>query len=97
MEILEIPNSLEKLEYVVPLKRKSKKTPFCMSYNTFSLKDSIHNNHWVGNSVIKPVYAVAFQKRKSLREGNNDKSDNFEIDIHEEGALDKALEGPEEL
>ena len=50
---------------------------------------------WVGHSVMKPVDDVAFQKRKALREGNNEKSKNFEIDILDEGALDKVMEGPE--
>ena len=35
--------------------------------------------------------------KEALREGNNSKSDNFEMDILDEGALDKALEGPEKL
>ena len=65
-----------------------------MSSNNF-FKDGPHNNHWVRHSVMKPVDAVAFQKRNSLREDRNDKSDNFEMEIHDEGALDKALEGTE--
>ena len=46
---------------------------------------------------MKPVDAVVFQKLKSLREFNNDESGKFEIDILDEGALDKALEDPEKL
>ena len=38
---------------------------------------------------------MAFQNIKALREGNNDESDNFEMDILDEGDLDKVLEGPE--
>ena len=45
--------------------------------------------------MMKPVDAVSFHKIKALGEGNNEKSDNFEIEILGEGALDKALEGPE--
>ena len=51
----------------------------------------------MGHSVINPVDAMAFQKRKSLMEGNNNKRDNFEMKILEEGGLDKALYGPEKL
>ena len=43
---------------------------------------------------MKPVDAEEFQKRKAPREGNNDKSDNFEMKILDEGAIDKALKGP---
>ena len=84
-----------KLEFSVPLKRDTKKTPFYMSSNKLFLKYCLQDNHWVGNAVIKPVDSVEFQKRKSLRKVNNDKSDNFEMEIIDEGALDKALEGPE--
>ena len=34
---------------------------------------------------------------KSLRGGNNYKSDNFEMNILDLGELEKALEGPENL
>ena len=43
---------------------------------------------------MKPVYSAEFQKRRALREGKNDKIDNFEIDILDEGVLDKAMGGP---
>ena len=43
---------------------------------------------------MKPVYSMAFQNIKAPREGNNDESDNFEMDILDEDALDKVLEGP---
>ena len=46
---------------------------------------------------MKPFNSVEAQKRKATRKGKNDKSDNFEMEILDEGALDKALEGPEEL
>ena len=39
--------------------------------------------------MIKPVDSVVSQKRKLIREGSNDKIDNFEIKILDEGALDK--------
>ena len=46
---------------------------------------------------MKPVDYVVFQRRNVLREGNSDKSENFEMEILGEGVLDKALEGPEKL
>ena len=46
---------------------------------------------------MKKVDDVAFQKIKSTREGNNNKSSFFEMDILDEGALDKALTVPEKL
>ena len=46
---------------------------------------------------MKPVDAVEFQKRKSLKEGNNDKGEKFEMEIIDKGALNEALEGPEKL
>ena len=73
LEILEITNSLEKLEFVVPLKKDTKKTPFCMSDNKLFFNYGIQDNNWVGHSVIKPVDAVIFQKRKALRKGGNEK------------------------
>ena len=55
------------LEYVVPLKRDTKKTQFCMSTKKFFLRDGIHNNHRVGHSVMKLVDAVVFKKRNALK------------------------------
>ena len=46
---------------------------------------------------MKPFDAVSFNIRKALREGNNGKSDNFEMEILDESALDKVLEGPEKI
>ena len=63
---LEIPNSLRKLEYGVPFKRDNKMTPWCMSSNKFFLKDGLQNNHRVGDSVMKKVYAIVFQKIKAM-------------------------------
>ena len=40
---------------------------------------------------MKPVDDMVFQKRKQTRKGKNDKRENFEMDIIDEGALDKAL------
>ena len=48
-----------------------------MSYTKFFLKYGLQDNYWVMKSVMKPVDAVAFQKRKAMREGNNDKRDDF--------------------
>ena len=44
---------------------------------------------------MKPVDDMAFNKRKATREGNNDKSDNFEMEILDEGALNKVLIFPD--
>ena len=85
------------LEYGVPLKCDTKKTPFCMFSNQLFLKDGLHNNNWVGNSVIKHVDATELKKRKAPRERTNEKSNNFEMEIIDKGALNKALEGPEKL
>ena len=85
------------LEFVVPLKRYTKKTPFCMSSNKFFLRYryGLQDSYWVGNSLMKTVDSVAFQKRKAMREFNNDESNNFEMEILDEGALNKALKFPE--
>ena len=48
-------------------------------------------NHWVVNPVIKPVDAESFQRIKYENEGGNEKNDDFDMDILEEGYLDKAL------
>ena len=86
-----------KLEYVVPLKRDTKKTLFCISSDNFFLKYGLQYNHWVGHSVKITVDTVEFKKRKALWEGKNGESDNFDMEILDEGALDKALEGSEKL
>ena len=39
---------------------------------------------------------MAFQKIKAIREGKNDQSENFEMKILDEGALDKAMPVPQE-
>ena len=39
---------------------------------------------------MRLVDAVAFQKIKSMREGNNEKINNFEMEILDEGVLDKS-------
>ena len=46
---------------------------------------------------MKPVDDVEFKKIKALREGKNDEIDNFKINILDEYAVDKPLEGPETL
>ena len=69
----------------MPLKHDSKKIPFCMSYKKLFLKDGLQDNHWVGQSSMKWVD----------RWGKNDERDNFEMDILDEGALDKVLIIPE--
>ena len=56
------------LEYGVPLKCDTKKTPFCMFSNKLFLKDGLNNNNWAENSVIKPVNATEVKKRKAPRD-----------------------------
>ena len=63
----------------MPLKSDTKKNPFCMSYTRFFLKYGLHNNHWVGHSLMKPVDAVVFHKIKSMRGFSNDEINNFEM------------------
>ena len=46
---------------------------------------------------MKPVDAMAFQKRKPIRKGNNNKINNFEMEIIDEGVLDTALTFIEKL
>ena len=62
--IVNIVNSkfIGKLEFVVPHKRDTKKTPLCMYSNKFYLKDGLQDNNWLGHSVMKPVVSVAFKK-----------------------------------
>ena len=38
---------------------------------------------------MKPVDTVAFQKRKATREGNNNRSEKFVMDILDKGACAK--------
>ena len=47
--------------------------------------------------MIKHVDALESHKIKALREGKNDKIDNFKINILDEYAVDKPLEDPEAL
>ena len=68
-----------------------------MSFNMFKNRYGLQDNNWMGHSMMKPADCMEFQKRKALMEGNNDENDNFEMDILDEGTLDKALEGPGKL
>ena len=63
---------------------------YCLSI--FSLPPLVQDNNLVEHSVMKLVDAVTFQKINALREGNNAERDNSEMEILDEGALDKALE-----
>ena len=64
----------KKSEYVMPTKRDTKKSPFCMSSNKFFVKYSLQDNYWVGHSVTKPVGIADFQKIKGIREGDYESS-----------------------
>ena len=46
-----------KMGYVMPAKRDRKKNPICTSTDELFLKDGKFDNHWVGHSVMKSVYA----------------------------------------
>ena len=51
----------------MPLKRNTKKNPFCMSYTNLFLKGGLQDHNWVSKSVMKPVEAVEFHKIKPMR------------------------------
>ena len=55
-----------KIGILVPLERDTKRTIFCMSSSKLFLKYGLQYNHWVGQSAMKSVDAVIFQKRKKL-------------------------------
>ena len=67
------------------------KNPFCTFLGKLFLKDGKIDNHWVGPSLKKLVYAEWFQRRKDTKKGGEEKNDDFDIDIIEEFALDMAL------
>ena len=48
-----------------------------MSSARLFLKCGLQDIHWVGHSVMKPVDDVEFQEIKAMREGNNNKTENF--------------------
>ena len=75
----------------MPMKHDTWKNQFCMSSNKFFIKYGLQNNHWFGKSLMKPTDAVVFQKREAIREGNDETSENFEIEVPAEGTLDKVL------
>ena len=54
------------------------------------VKYGLQDSHWVSHSVINYVDAVAFQKRKEIREGDNKSIKKFKTEILAEGSLDKA-------
>ena len=62
-----------------------------MSSNKLFLEYVLQDSPCFGHSVMKPVDYMVFQKRKATREGKNDKNENFEMEILDKGALDKAL------
>ena len=67
-----------------------------MSINKLFLKYVLQDNNWIGNSVMKLVNFVEFQKRKVRIEGDNDNSENFEMKILAECALYEALIFPQQ-
>ena len=55
------------------------------------LKDSLEDDYWIEHSVMQPVDAVDVQKINPMKEGKYYKCDDFEMNIIDEVALDKAL------
>ena len=58
---------LGKLEGVMQI--KPNKNPFFISSQKFFLKYGLQDNHWVMQSVMKPIDAQVFQKNNQVREG----------------------------
>ena len=65
------PKFIEKLKCVMPHKPDNKKNLFLMSFTKLLLKYGLRDNHWVGQSVMKPVDAVVFQKIRAIKAGKN--------------------------
>ena len=59
-------------------------------FRKYSLKVGKMDNFWVGHSVVKPVYAESFQRRKDIKKGGDGENDDFDMEILVEGALEKA-------
>ena len=62
-----------------------------MSSNKLFMKYCLQDNHWVGHLVTKYADTLEFQKRKDMIQGDNECSENFEMEILVERTLDKAL------
>ena len=48
------------------------------------------DNHWVGHSVMKPVDAGSFQRRKDINEVGEGRNEDFDIYILQECYIYKA-------
>ena len=70
---MEISNFIEKVKYVMPVIRKTKKNSFCTSSEKLFLKDGNFDNNWVGQKVIKPVHTKSFQRIICTKEGGEEK------------------------
>ena len=68
-----------------------KNNPFCTSPEKILLKDRKFDNHWVGHSVMKSVDAELFQIIKYIKEADDEKYYNFDMDILKEFAKEKSL------
>ena len=55
----------------MPIKRDKNKNPFFMSSKTLFVIDGLQDSHWVGYSLINLFGFIVFQKRNSMREGND--------------------------
>ena len=58
------------------------------------LKYGLQDNNWVEKSLMKSVGAIALQKRKTTREGKNYESEKFEMEVLNEGVIDKDMTVP---
>ena len=81
----------KQLKYVIPVKRDTKNNPFCKSSEKLSLKGWNFDNGWVGHSVMKPVDVELFYKKKRHQRRRWGEKNDFDTEILEEGALEKAL------
>ena len=56
-----------KLEYYIPIKCDLKKESLLYIFRRILLKDQKMDNHWVGQSLMKPVDDELFQKIKDIQ------------------------------
>ena len=58
----------------MPVKRDTKKNPFCTTSEKLFLKDQRFDNHWVRHSLMKTVESDSLQGRKDTKEGGDKKT-----------------------
>ena len=82
----------DNLEWVVTKVLHVKKIHFCTSSQKFYIKDKYMPNHWVGNSLMKPIDVYEFFNREVI-------INKFESGLNENDAIDTlvvAKDGTEE-